>query len=145
MEKARPKSDFGNILLPNKPVATTTSKILSSTNTTHPADTTQLEQQGMLGKFNQAPDEYEIDKLDEYDTEYLREIVKDLHAKARKVKKMTDKALAIMKSPDDYAPPPLPGEEVHWKHPTEIHFMIKEDIDKYNESTCKHVLKEAAT
>jgi hypothetical protein len=42
----------------------------------------------------------------------------------------------------DYVPPP--EEAIHWKHPTEIHFMIKEDIDnKYDEATCKEVLKEA--
>ena len=78
MERARPKSDFGNKMLPNKPVTISTeSETLPSTNTITIA--TKLQQQQRPGWFNKVPDEYEIDKLDQYDTEYLRSIVKWNH------------------------------------------------------------------
>lgn len=85
MEKARPKSDFGNILLPNKPVVT--NKILSSTDTTTSTITTKLEQQQKPGKFNQAPEDYDINQIQDYDTEYLRDIVQSQHDKIAAVAK----------------------------------------------------------
>jgi hypothetical protein len=40
---------------------------------------TKTHESQLSGKFNQGPDEYEIEEIDEYDIEYLRIIVKWLH------------------------------------------------------------------
>ena len=80
MEKARPKSDFGIKMLPNKPVVA--NKILSSTDTTTANIATKLEQQQQRpGKFNQAPEDYDINRIQDYDTEYLRGVVQSQHDK----------------------------------------------------------------
>jgi hypothetical protein len=69
MEKSRPKSDFGNNMLPNRP--NEISKLLPQQTITTASTTT--------GRWNQAPDDYDIEKLDEYDIDYLREIVRWNH------------------------------------------------------------------
>jgi hypothetical protein len=78
MEKARTKSDFGNKMLPNRPVAISTeNETLPSTDTTTVA--TKSKQQQRPGKWNQDPLEYDVDNLDQYDIEYLHLAVKGLH------------------------------------------------------------------
>jgi hypothetical protein len=73
MEKARPKTYFGNKMLPNpdKPVAI--NKPLPQVSTT---TIQHQEKEGRPGKWNQAPEDYDISELQDYDADYLKEIVK---------------------------------------------------------------------